>query len=377
MRYFFIAGEQSGDLHGSNLINALKITDPKADIVCWGGNLMEKAGAKVLMHYRKTAFMGFLPVLINIRTIVKNMALCKKEIVEYKPDVLILIDYPGFNLRIAEFAKSSGIIIFYYISPKVWAWKESRVEKIRKYVDRMFIIFPFEKEYYRKHSIDVEYYGNPLVDEIEKRTASLGSPDELKNQLGLDNQKIIAMLPGSRQLEVKHILPRMLKAVNHFKGHRFVIAGVNGIPEKLYQKIIGSLPVTILFNHTLELFRISDAALVKSGTSTLEAALMGTPQVVCYRGDPVSFAIARRLVKVRFISLVNLILDREAVRELIQFLLTEKNLVDELTAILPGGEKRNIMVEDYNSLKNILGPSGASDRIASEMYKILNSNFNS
>jgi lipid-A-disaccharide synthase len=377
MRYFFIAGEQSGDLHGSNLISAIKKSDPEADIVCWGGDLMQQAGGKLLQHYRKTAFMGFVTILLNIRTITKHITLCKKDISNYNPDVVILIDYPGFNLRIAEFAKSQGIRVFYYISPKLWAWNESRVDKIKKHVDRMFIIFPFEEEFYRKHSIDVRYYGNPLVDEVEKKSRSFDNAGDLKRELGLGDQPVITLLAGSRKHEVSNILPVMLKVVSHYKDYQFVLAGVNSIPGEFYMKFIGNHPVRLLFDRTLELFRISDAALVKSGTSTLEAALMGIPQVVCYRGDPISFAIARRLVKVRFISLVNLIMGREVVRELIQFLLTEKNLVEELSAILPGGEKREQMLEDYVTLKNILGPSGASERIAAEMISTLRTDLKS
>lgn len=371
MKYFIIAGEPSGDLHGSNLIRGLKAADPGAVIKFWGGELMEEAGGTLLMHYRKLAFMGFLAVVLNIRTIAKNMSLCRKQIIEENPDVLILIDYPGFNLRIAEFAKNHNLKVFYYISPKLWAWKESRVEKIRKFVDRMFIIFPFEVEFYKKHGIEVEYLGNPLVDEIERKKQVFGEKNELKRSLGLDDRPVISMLAGSRKQEVEFIFPEMLKMIKHFPGHQFVLACVKNIPVKVYRDIIGDLPVKLFSDKTYELLWISDAALVKSGTSTLEAALIGIPQVVCYKGDKISFAIARMIVRIRVFSLVNLIMEKEVVRELIQFLLTEENLFKELNSILPGGEGREKMLEEYKALQKKLGPSGASVRIASEMVKSL------
>ena len=369
MRYFLIAGEQSGDLHGSNLIRELLIADPGAEIFCWGGDLMASAGAKLLMHYKETAFMGFVTILLNLRKILGNISACRKDISEINPDVLILIDYPGFNLRIAKFGKTEGIRIFYYISPKLWAWKESRVEKIRKYVDRMFIIFPFEVNFYEKHGIQVAYYGNPLVDEIEKKKILHHDTELIKKNLGLDERPVITMLAGSRKHEVGHILPKMLTAVKHFPGYQFVLAGVSSLPGILYEKIIGDLPVKVYTDKTYELLSIAEAALIKSGTSTLEAALFGVPQVVCYKGDSISFAIARRLVKVRFISLVNLIMGKEVVKELIQFLLTEENIVGELSVILKNGPARQRMIAEYDDLKQILGPEGASRRIALEMVR--------
>lgn len=374
MRYFLIAGEQSGDLHGSNLIRGLLKADINAEIYCWGGNLMEEAGAVLLKHYRDTAFMGFVTILLNIRTIINNISNCRKDISRIKPDAVILIDYPAFNLRIAEFAKGEGMKVIYYISPKLWAWKESRVEKIKKFVDRMYIIFPFEVSFYKKHNIDVTYYGNPLVDELEKKKIHTEDQEEIRRALGLDNRPVITMLAGSRKHEVKHILPKMAAAVKHFPGHQFVLAGVKTLPGDIYTEILKDTPVKIFFDRTYDLLAISEAALVKSGTSTLEAALLGIPQVVCYKGDSLSFAIARRLVKVRFISLVNLIMEKEVVRELIQFMLTEENLVSELSAIIEGGAGREKMLESYESLKKILGPAGASERIASEMVRSLKVN---
>jgi lipid-A-disaccharide synthase len=371
MRYFIIAGEKSGDLHGSNLIRGIKREDPDSEIFCWGGELMEEAGAKLLMHYRNLAFMGFVGVLLNAGKVLRNMLLCRKQIKEYLPDVVILIDLPGFNLRIAGYSKSMGLRVFYYISPKLWAWKESRVWKVRKYVDRMFIIFPFEVEFYRKHNIHVEYYGNPLVDEIEKKKHLFGNIGEMKLSLGLDERPVITILAGSRKHEVENILPQMLVASRNFEGYQFVLAGVKSIPAELYKEVAGKENIRLIFDRTYELLWIAEAALVKSGTSTLEAALLGTPQVVCYSGDPISFAIAKRLVKVRFISLVNLIMDKEIVRELLQDQNNPENITMELKKIIKGGTGREKMLSDYVELGKILGPAGASDRIAMEMVKLL------
>jgi lipid-A-disaccharide synthase len=371
MKYFIIAGEPSGDLHGSNLIRGLLTADPEAKIFCWGGELMQSAGGTLLVHYRKLAFMGFVAILMNIRTIARNMALCKKQISEHKPDVVILIDYPGFNLRIAAFAKSLSIKVFYYISPKIWAWKESRIEKIKMYVDNMYIIFPFEVDFYRKHNVVVEYHGNPLVDEIERKKLAFKSKTDLRKSLAVDERPVIALLAGSRGHEIKQILPQMVKVVKHFPEYQFVLAGVRNLPESLYRKIIGDNKVNLITDKTYEILYLAEAALVTSGTATLETALIGVPQVVCYKGDPISFAIARRLVKLKFISLVNLILDRVAVTELIQFLLTEQNIVNELKAIVPGGQQRERMLKDYEILNKVLGPSGGSVRIASDMVNSL------
>ena len=371
MRYFLIAGEQSGDLHGSNLVRGIKKSDSGAEIFCWGGSLMENAGAVLLKDYRDTAFMGFVTILLNIKTIFRNIAICKNDIISIGPDVIILIDYPGFNLRIAEFAKKEGIRVFYYISPKLWAWKESRVRRVKEFVDRMFIIFPFEVEFYKKHDIEVSYYGNPLVDEIEKKRHTPGEKEIVRKSLGIDERPVITMLAGSRKHEVNHILPGMLSAVKHFPGYQFVLAGVGSMPGSIYDEIIGDLPVKIFIDKTYELLELSEAALVKSGTSTLEAALLNIPQVVCYKGDSLSFAIARVLVKVRFISLVNLIMEKEVVKELVQFLLTEENLVKELKHILEGGPGRNTMLSEYRALQLKLGPAGASERIAHEMVSQL------
>ena len=371
MKYFIIAGEQSGDLHGSNLVRELIKCDPQTEIKCWGGDMMESAGALLLMHYRKTAFMGFVDVAKNLGVIRRNLALCKQQITEFGPDVVILIDYPGFNFRIAEFAKKSGFRVFYYISPKLWAWKEVRVERVRKYVDRMYIIFPFEVGFYKKHGIEVEYRGNPLLDETEKKLAAFAGKDEIRKSLGLGNKPVIALLAGSRKSEVRQILPEMIRAVHHFPDYQFVLAGVKNLPKDLYRRIIGNNPVRLVKDKTYDILYISEAALVKSGTATLESALFHIPQVVCFKGDFFSMLIAWIVIKVKYISLVNLIAGYEAVTELVQYSLNEKNLVSELKAILPGGSKRDKMLNDYEKVRKILGPAGASERVAADMVKVL------
>jgi len=369
MKYFIIAGEQSGDLHGSNLTKELFAADSSAEIFCWGGDLMESAGAKLLKHYRETAFMGFLVVVRNIGKITANLTLCKKQILEYKPDLVILIDYPGFNLRIAKFAKEHKLKVFYYISPKFWAWNEKRVEKIKKYVDRMYIIFPFEIEFYRKHGIDVEYRGNPLVDETERKISSMPGKKEVKRSLGLDSKPVIALLAGSRSHEVESILPQMLKVISHFPDHQFVLAGVKNLPDELYNNITVNRPVRILRDKTYEILYTADAALVASGTATLEAALFNTPQVVCYKGDFFSMLIAWLVIKVKYISLVNLIMGYEVVREVLGYDVNEKNLANELSKVVTGGTKREKILAEYRILKDKLGSSGASGRIAREMVR--------
>lgn len=373
MRYFIIAGEQSGDLHGSNLVMELFNADKKAEIFCWGGDLMESAGAKLLVHYKKLAFMGFVAVIKNLGAISKNLNLCKVQISNYKPDVVILIDYPGFNLRIAEYAKKAGYKTFYYISPKLWAWNEGRVKKIKKFVDKMFIIFPFEVEFYKKHGIEVGYNGNPLIDETDKRISSFPPRSEMKNFLGIENKPVIAILAGSRKHEIELILPLMLKVVPYLPDYQFILAGVKNIPDYLYKNIIADHPVKLLKEKTYEILYSADAALVTSGTATLEAALHGTPQVVCYKGDFLSMVIAWVVIKVKYISLVNLIMGTEIVKELVQYDLTENSILTELKAILPGGNKRDSLLKGYKELKEKLGSAGASERIAREMVSELRS----
>jgi len=369
MRYFLIAGEQSGDLHGSNLVKEIIKSDPGAVISCWGGDLMESAGATLLMHYRKTAFMGFLEVLKNLKTIAANLSLCKQHIQAFNPDVVIMIDYPGFNLRMAGYLHNESYRVYYYISPKVWAWKENRVEKIRKYVDRMYIIFPFEVNFYRKHNIKAVYRGNPLLDETEKKLLNFPEKPEIRRTLGLEDKPVIALLAGSRKNEVAQVLPQMLKVVSYFPDYQFVLAGVKNLPDDLYRRIIGTSDVKLIKEKTYEILYISQAALVTSGTATLETALLEIPQVVCFRGDFFSMLIAWIVVKVKYISLVNLILGREVVRELVQYSLNAKSLRSNLSVILPGGTERERMLSDYRTLKEILGPPGASARIAEDIVK--------
>jgi lipid-A-disaccharide synthase len=311
-------------------------------------------------------------VLKNLGTITKNLNLCRQQITAFKPDVVILVDYPGFNLRMARFAKENGFRVFYYISPKLWAWNEKRVEKIRKYVDRMYIIFPFETAFYNRYGIEAVYRGNPLKDEIEKKCSLLPPSEEIRKILGIDERPVISMLAGSRRHEVELILPKMLKAIRHFPGHQFILAGVKNLPDELYGKIIGDHPVSLVREKTYEVLRISEVALVKSGTATLEAALMKTPQVVCYKGDFFSMLIGWFVIRVKYISLVNLIMNREVVKELVQYDLTEKALHSELKAIMTGGGKREKMLSEYDELDNLLGPSGTSRRVAEDMIRSLN-----
>lgn len=364
MNYYIIAGEASGDLHASNLMKELKCVDTNAQFRCWGGDLMKEQGATLVKHYRELAFMGFTEVLMNLRTISKNIDLCKKDILQHKPDVLILVDYPGFNLRIAEYAKTTGIKVFYYISPQVWAWKESRVHKIKRIVDKMFVILPFEKEFYNRYNFPVDFVGHPLLDAVQQFSMQ-------ENSLPLTSSKpIIALLPGSRKQEIATMLPLMLSMQKQFTDFQFVIAGAPSQNKDFYQIFIGNTDVKIVFNQTYQLLQKAKAALVTSGTATLEAALFGVPEVVCYKGGAISYSIAKKLVKVKYISLVNLIMDKEIVKELIQKELNETNLKIELDKLLKL-DSRTIMLKDYTELKSKLGGSGASKKTAELMFGYL------
>lgn len=373
MKYFIIAGEPSGDLHGSNLLRNLLTADPDADISCWGGDMMKEAGGKLLKHYRETAFMGAWEVLVNIRKVKANFAECRSQINTIKPDVVILIDYPGFNMRIAKYVKHLGIRVFYYISPKFWAWKEGRVEKIKKYVDRLYIIFPFEKAFFKKHGYDAVYLGNPLIDQVGSWRRETGDRKTLMNSLGLGEKPVIALLAGSRLQEVKKILPEMVSVANSLPDYQFVVAGMDHVPDKIYRDIIGLVPVTVIYKKTYDLLAVAEAALVTSGTATLEAALFDVPQIVCYKTSALTYRIGKMLVKVRFLSLVNLIMDREVVRELIQTDLNQMSLYRELQGIIRTGHKHDIIRADYKQLRRMLGDTGASARIASDMVEKLNS----
>jgi lipid-A-disaccharide synthase len=375
MRYYIIAGEASGDLHGSNLIRELRKLDAAATIRCWGGEKMEAAGATLVKHYRELAFMGFAEVIKNLRTIFKNIDFCKKDILANKPEVLILIDYPGFNLRIAQWAKQQDIKVIYYISPQVWAWKENRVKTIKQCVDKMLVILPFEKEFYKKWNYEVEYVGHPLVEVIESFQSSLYSlrlnAPIANNQQPTTN--IIALLPGSRQQEILKKLPIMLQVAQHFPTYEFVVAKAPGLEESFYTELLAPYKnVSSVINKTYELLSHSKAALVTSGTATLETALFGVPEVVCYKGSSVSYQIAKWLVKIKYICLVNLIMDKEVVKELIQHELTAENLTQELNRLLTDTTKQQQLQKDYADLKSLLSKGGnASSNAAKSIYNFM------
>lgn len=355
MKYYLIAGEASGDLHGSNLIKALKQKNPGAQFRCWGGDMMEAAGATLVKHYRELAFMGFVEVLKNIRTIMKNFKRCKEDILAYKPGVVIFIDYPGFNLRMAKWAKQQGYITIYYISPQVWAWKEKRVETIKQFVDKMLVILPFEKEFYAKHGYEVEYVGHPLADEIERLR---NDPKQRELLPVKTNKPIIALLPGSRKQEILIKLPVMLQVSKHFPEYQFVVACAPGQEDAFYTEILSPYPgVLSVRGATYPLLACSHAALVTSGTATLETALFNVPEVVCYKGGNISYQIAKRLIKIKYISLVNLIMDKEIVRELIQHDMNEEQLVAALKEILTE-EVRERVFADYAALRKLLSEGG-------------------
>ena len=366
MNYYIISGEASGDLHGSNLIKELKKKDKEADIRCWGGDLMASQGAKLVKHYRDLAFMGFAEVLLNLRTILANIKYCKKDIKTFNPDVLILIDYPGFNMRIAEYAKELGIKVHYYISPQIWAWKENRGFKLKRTVDKMFVILPFEKEFYRKFDMEVEYVGHPLLDAIENRVKTEDEKLILREELGLGTKKIIALLPGSRLQEVNKMLPIMLTQARNFKDFEFVLAAAPSLDDSIFKSYLKDYPnFSVVKNRTYDLLQLSYAALVTSGTATLETALFKVPEVVCYKGSFISYQIAKRIISIKYISLVNLIMDREVVKELIQGDLNNKLLRKELGKLLEDKSKREEMMDNFNLLIKELGGGGASEKTAS------------
>lgn len=363
MKYYIIAGEASGDLHGSNLIKQLHIKDDNALIHCWGGDLMQQAGATLIKHYKDLAFMGFAEVVKNLPTIFKNIKFCKQDILSFKPDVLILIDYPGFNLRIAEWAKKQGFKIVYYISPQVWAWKESRVKKMKHCIDKMLCILPFEKDYYQKKwNWQVEYVGHPLLEAIEKFKNSNS------NNNIISNKNIIALLPGSRTQEISKKLPIMLQVAKHFSNFQFVVAKAPGQNDDFYNQFLqGYTNVSFVRNDTYNLLMQSTAALVTSGTATLETALFSVPEVVCYKGSNISYQIAKRLIKIKYISLVNLIMDKLVVKELIQHELTEENLVKELNELLFNNERQQTLQQDYKILQDKLGSGGKASEQAAKI----------
>ncbi len=376
MKYYIIAGEASGDLHGSNLMKALQEEDAQAQFRIWGGDLMHDVGGTLVRHYRDLAFMGFVEVIANLKTITANLKFCKEDIAQYQPDVLILIDYPGFNLRIAEWANSKGIRVFYYVSPQIWAWHTSRVHQIKKVVEQMFVVLPFEPEFYAKYDYKVNYLGHPLLDVVEQFKANLPAPagSDFKSVHQLNEQPIIALLPGSRKQEVERMLKEMLLMVGLFPNYQFVIAGAPSLPESFYQDILaksGFLThhnLRLVHHQTYDLLNCADAALVTSGTATLETALFNVPQVVCYKANAISYQIGKRLVNVKYISLVNLIADEKIVPELIQDQLNATTLEHSLREII---QNKATTIAGYQKVRLKLGEPGASKRVAKAIYAYL------
>ncbi len=369
MKYYLIVGEASGDLHASNLMKALKRHDAEADFRFYGGDKMAAVGGTLVKHYKELAYMGFIPVLLHARTILRNMEICKQDIVQWNPHVVILVDYPGFNLKIAKFVhQNTSIPVYYYISPKIWAWKEYRIKNIKRDVDELFSILPFEIDFFeKKHHYPIHYVGNPCVDAIQEAPST-------PPKGGAPIPQSIAILAGSRKQEIKDNLAMMLRAASQFSEYQLVLAGAPNIPLEFYQKYIPKgIQVDIQFGKTYEILRQSAAALVTSGTATLETAILRIPQVVCYytpMGRFISF-LRRKLLKVKYISLVNLIVNREIVRELVADTMKEENIVKELRDILPGGTKRQQMLTDYEEMNRILGPAGASERAGKTIVELL------
>lgn len=378
MKYYLIAGEASGDLHASNLMKSIKVHDPHTEFRFYGGDLMRGVGGTLVKHYRELAYMGFIPVLAHLGTILSNMSKCKADIVRWSPDALILIDYPGFNLDIAKYVrKHTGIPVYYYISPKIWAWKEYRIKNIKRDVDQLFSILPFEVEFYRKHDYPVHYVGNPCVDAVEEfKTSAYGNEttEEFVRAFGLSSKPIIAVLAGSRKQEIKDNLTIMIDVAAKYKDYQFVIAGVRSVGADYYRKFIPEdSDVKIIFDNTYRLLRQAEAALATSGTATLETAILRVPQVVCYYiacGKVFSW-LRRHFLKVKYISLVNLIAGREVVTELVADQMNTENLTRELDSIVKGGSRRQTVLDDYDRLIAVLGGKGASDRAARQMIGLL------
>jgi lipid-A-disaccharide synthase len=367
MKYYIIAGERSGDLHASNLIKSIKQEDASAQVRAWGGDMMQQAGATLVKHYKDLAFMGFWEVAKNLPTIMGFMKECRQDILTYKPDVVVLVDYAGFNMRIAKFAKRQGIKVFYYISPKVWAWNQSRAFKIKQYVDKLFVIFPFEVDFFKGYEYEVDYVGNPLMDAVASFT-----PNPLfKRENNLPDKPIIALLPGSRMQEVEKMLEVMLGIVSQFNQYQFVIAAIRNLPESFYEPFSRVPHVSIVYEQTYDLLANAEAALVTSGTATLETALFEVPQVVCYKTGGITYFIAKSLIQIEYISLVNLIAAKEVVKELIQDNFNVPALGHELKKILKGSPFREEQAENYKKIKQLMGGPGASQRAAKLMVKYL------
>jgi len=369
MKYYLIAGEASGDLHGANLMKALKERDQQAEFRFFGGDLMQAEGGKPVKHIADMAFMGFIEVALNLNTILKNLKFCKEDIAAWQPAVLVLIDFPGFNLKIADFAKKSGLLVCYYISPKVWAWNQKRVLKIKRVVDHLFCILPFEVDFYKKWGMDVDYVGNPLLDAI----AAFKPNDAFLTGNKLAGKKIIALLPGSRRQEISRLLPVMLSVTEQFPDHRFVVAGAPSFKKEYYDQFINGNDIPVVFNATYDLLSHAEAAIVASGTATLETALFNVPQIVVYRGHPISIGIAKALVTIKFISLVNLVMDKLVVKELIQADCSKENISAELDRILNNKTWRQEMLDNYDLLDEKMGKPGASARTAGLIIKYASS----
>jgi lipid-A-disaccharide synthase len=371
LKYYFIAGEASGDLHASNLMKALKKLDSEAAFCGFGGNLMVAQGLQLTKHYREMDFMGFVKIAMNLRTVLKNIKLCKKDILNFQPDAVVLLDYPGFNLRIAKFLKQQKIKNFYYISPQVWAWQQSRVHQIKRYVDRMFVILPFEQDFYKKFDYDVDFVGHPLLDALQNEQSNFDKTHFLAQHRLQASKPIVALLPGSRRQEIKKMLPLMTSLQADFPSHQFVVAGVSSVETAFYEKYGASPNIPVIQHITRDLLRIADAALVTSGTASLETALMKTPEIICYKGDYLSYLIAKQLIKVKYIGLPNLIMDKPIVKELIQNDFSRTNLKNELTELLFNPEKRQQVAANYDALEQKLGGGGASEKVAGLIWDLI------
>jgi lipid-A-disaccharide synthase len=370
MKYYFIAGEASGDMHAANLITAIRKADPLAEFRCFGGDLMKEAGALLFIHYRDMALMGGIEVLKKYPAIRKNKLLCRRDILNYKPDVLILVDYSGFNLPMASFAAKHHLRVIYYISPKLWAWAKWRVKNIRLYVEKMFVILPFEIDFYKEHDVNAEYFGNPVLDSIVTFEGQYDSDEDFRKKNQLSEKPIIALLAGSRKQEIRNLLPEMLDAVRHFAGYQFVVAGAPSVSPDYYTKYLAGTQVDIVYNQTYHLLKNSTAAIVTSGTATLETALLKVPQVVVYKTSGFTYYIGRLFVKIKYFSLVNLISNKMVVKELLQFNMP-RDIKAELDLLLHNYTYTNEMILNYELLRNQLGNPGVADRIAKRIYEIL------
>jgi lipid-A-disaccharide synthase len=372
MKYYLVAGEASGDLHGANLMKGLRKSDPEAEFRYFGGDLMQAEGGTLVKHFRDTAFMGLFMVLANIRVILKNLRLCKLDILSFAPDAVILIDYPGFNLKIAEFAHKNALKVFYYISPKIWAWRKSRVYKIKEFVDKMYVLLPFEVEFYQQYNYHAEFLGNPTVDAVDTFMHKTPEPARFRSANNLDSRPVIALLPGSRKQEIHHCLPEMIKASEAFPAFQFIIAGAPSILPEFYQIYLGEKKIPVIYNKTYELLIHSFAAVVVSGTATLETGLLKVPQLVIYKPGILTYRIGIHIVKIKFFSLVNLFMDKEVVKEFLQFNIAEE-IRQELKKITENDSYRNEMLQNYEILREKAGSPGASLRVAVRIVEYLKS----